>query len=151
MVVDRQMHVLPSDPAGVALAVAVAGDPIADPIELAQLLDVDVDDLAWGGAFIAADRLGRLERRRAVLRRNRFRMRLTVAAETPTSAAICSPVWRCLRKASILAHVAGAVWLGDKRGRDERSCKPATPWRGNARPSKSSICPPGPTPLRPLM
>jgi hypothetical protein len=56
-----------------------------------------------------------------------LRMRLTVAAETPTSAAICSPVWRCLRKASTLSHAAGAAWLGDERGRDERSCKPATP------------------------
>jgi hypothetical protein len=50
-----------------------------------------------------------------------------VADEIPTSAAICSPVWRCLRKASTLAHRAGAAWLGDERGRDERSCKPATP------------------------
>jgi hypothetical protein len=54
-------------------------------------------------------------------------MRLTVAAETPTSAAICAPVWRCLRKASTAAQTAGAVWLGDERGFDERSCKPATP------------------------
>ena len=66
MVVDRQMHILPADPAGVALAGPVAGDPVTDPIELAQLLDVDVDDLAWGGALVAADRLGRLERRQPV-------------------------------------------------------------------------------------
>src|SRR3984893_18874380 len=54
-------------------------------------------------------------------------MRLIVAAETPTSAAICSPVWRCRRKASTLSHVAGGVWPGDEWGRDERSCKPAAP------------------------
>ena len=51
MVVDRQMHIFPADPAGVALADPVAGDPVADPIELAKLLDVDVDDLAGRGAF----------------------------------------------------------------------------------------------------
>ena len=34
---------------------------MTDPIELAELLDIDVDDLAGRGAFIAADRLGRLE------------------------------------------------------------------------------------------
>ena len=60
------MHIFPADPAGVALADPVAGDPVADPIELAKLLDVDVDDLAGRGAFIAADRLGRLERRQPV-------------------------------------------------------------------------------------
>ena len=66
MVVDRQMHIFPADPAGVALAGAVAGDPVTDPIELAQLLDVDVDDLARRGSFIAADRFGRLQRREPV-------------------------------------------------------------------------------------
>jgi hypothetical protein len=53
-------------------------------------------------------------------------MRLTVAAETPTSAAICAPVWRCRRKPSTAAHTAGAVWLGDECGLEERSCKPTT-------------------------
>src|ERR1700729_4331404 len=66
MVVDRQMHILPSDPAGVALAGAVSGDPMADAIELAELLDVDVEDLAWGDPLITAHRLGRLERGQAV-------------------------------------------------------------------------------------
>ena len=53
-----------------------------------------------------------------------------MAGETPTSAATCSPVWRCLRKASTAAQTAGAVWLGDECGLDERSCKPATPPAG---------------------
>jgi hypothetical protein len=106
------------------------GDAVADAIELAELLDVDVEDLAWGGALITAHRLGRLERRQAV-EANRFRMRLTVAAETPTSAAIALPVRRCRRKASTAAAVAGAVWLGDECGRDERSRKPSTPSASN--------------------
>ena len=66
MVVDRQMHIFPSDSAGVALAGAVAGDPMADAIELAELFDVDVEDLAWGGSLVAAHRLGWLERRQPV-------------------------------------------------------------------------------------
>jgi hypothetical protein len=49
-------------PRGVALVGPVAGDPVTDPVELAQLLDVDVDDLARRGSFIAARRLDRLQR-----------------------------------------------------------------------------------------
>ena len=45
--------------------------------------------------------------------------------ELSTSAAICSPVQRCRRKASTAAAVAGAVGLGIELGRDERSCKPS--------------------------
>src|SRR3984957_6921019 len=54
-------------------------------------------------------------------------MRLTVAGDTPTSTAICLPVQRCRRKASTMAHVAGAAWLGNERGLEERSRKPSTP------------------------
>jgi hypothetical protein len=35
MVVDRQMHVFPAHPAGVALASPATADPVADPIEFA--------------------------------------------------------------------------------------------------------------------
>ena len=66
MVVDRQMHMFPADPARIALAGPVARDPMASPTELAQLFDVDVDDLAGGCPFIATDRFGRLEPRQAV-------------------------------------------------------------------------------------
>src|SRR5437764_952475 len=117
MVFDRQMHIFPADPAGVALTDPVACDPMADPIEFAELLDVDVDNLAGRGAFIAADRLGG-SRAESRLRPSRLRMRLTVAVETPTSAAISLPVWRCRRKASTLSQAAGPVWLGDEKGRD---------------------------------
>src|SRR6266436_4479812 len=54
-------------------------------------------------------------------------MRLTVAGDTPTLAAICLPVWRCRRNASIAEYVAGAVWLGKEWGREERSRNPSTP------------------------
>nr|WP_197521203.1 hypothetical protein [Bradyrhizobium icense] len=42
------------------------------------------------------------------------RMRLTVAGETPVSAAICLPVWRWRRNASMTVDVAGAVRLGNE-------------------------------------
>ena len=49
----------------VALAGSIAGDAMADPIELAELFDVDVDEFTGMFALIAADRLGRLQRLRA--------------------------------------------------------------------------------------
>ena len=66
MVVDRRMHMFPADPARIAFAGPIAGDPMAGPTELAQLLDVDVDDLAKGCPLIATDRFGRLERRQPI-------------------------------------------------------------------------------------
>src|SRR6266576_3384695 len=54
-------------------------------------------------------------------------MRLTVAVDTPTLAAICLPVWRCRRNISIIVHVAGAVWLGNEWGLEERSRNPSPP------------------------
>jgi hypothetical protein len=54
-------------------------------------------------------------------------MRLTVAGDTSTSAAICLPVWRCRRNVAMAVHVAGRVWLGDEWGLEERSRKPSTP------------------------
>src|SRR5262249_55995027 len=56
-----------------------------------------------------------------------MRTRQTVAGETPTSAAICLPVWRWRRKTSMASHVAWGVWLSDERGLEERSRKPSTP------------------------
>jgi hypothetical protein len=58
-------------------------------------------------------------------------MRLTVAAETPTSAAICWPVWRCRRKDSTAKQMAGVAWLGDESGLEDRSRKPSTPSASN--------------------
>src|SRR5260370_34862016 len=54
-------------------------------------------------------------------------MRLTVAGDTPTSMAMCLPVWRCRRKASTAVHLDGGVWLGNERGLEERSRNPSTP------------------------
>ena len=60
-IVDGHMDELPADATAVALAGAVTGDAVADPVEAAELLDVDVDELAGMLALIAAHRLGRLQ------------------------------------------------------------------------------------------
>ena len=77
-----------------------AGDAMADAVELAELLDVDVDELARPFALVAARRLGRFEGAQS-LRPRRLSTRLTVAGETPVSAAIALPVRRWRRRASM--------------------------------------------------
>ena len=73
-IVDADMNIFPADPCRERLLCprAIAGDAMADPVEFAELLDVDMDELAGMLAFVAADRLGRLERR-SLLRPSRFR------------------------------------------------------------------------------
>ena len=62
VIVDADVDILPTHPAAVALSSTVACDAVADPIELAQFFDVDVDELARLVALIALRRLGRFER-----------------------------------------------------------------------------------------
>src|SRR5229473_6898537 len=61
-VVDADMDKLPADAAAVALAGAVAGDAMTDPLEAAELFDVEVDHLARGLALVASDRHDRVKR-----------------------------------------------------------------------------------------
>jgi hypothetical protein len=51
--------------AAVALAGPVAGDAVADAIDAAELLDVDMDELAGLLPLIAGDGRSRIERREA--------------------------------------------------------------------------------------
>ena len=100
---------------------------MAETLEAAKLLDVDVDELARMLALVATDRLGRLERLE------------TVEAEPPedpadrgrrdagASAAICLPVQRWRRRASIRATTAAGVGRCSRRGREERSLRPSRP------------------------
>jgi hypothetical protein len=103
---------------------------MTDPIELAQLFDVDVDDLAWGGPLITAHRLSRLQRRQA-LRPRRLRMRLTVAAETPPRQRCACQYGAAGAKPRPSRTRAGVAWLGDECGLDERPRKPSTPSASN--------------------
>ena len=54
-------------------------------------------------------------------------MRLTVAGETPSSAAIALPVQRCRRRSPTRAITAAGAGLRRRCGRDERSSSPASP------------------------
>jgi hypothetical protein len=62
----RHIDKLPTCISGVALLRTDAVDAVADPIELAELFDVDVDQFSGMLSFIAADRLGRLQRGESV-------------------------------------------------------------------------------------
>src|SRR5262249_59765561 len=60
-IVDSDMDELTADAAIVALASAVASDAMADLVESAEFLDVDVDEFAGVFALVAAWRLGRFQ------------------------------------------------------------------------------------------
>ena len=89
-------------------------------------LNVDVDDLAGRRAFIAADRLGRLERRQPI-EAQAFEDATDGGDRDADFRSDLLAGWRCLRKASTLLQAPGPVWLGDEWGREERSIKPAGP------------------------
>src|SRR4051812_15423713 len=55
-IIDGDMHILPADPALIALTGAVASDAMADAIDAAELLDVDMDQFARRVALIADGR-----------------------------------------------------------------------------------------------
>src|SRR5216683_2027885 len=74
-VVDRDMDELPADASAVAVAGSVAGDAVADPVEAAELLDVDMDHLTRRFALVANDR------------RSRLQIPHTAEAETPQNSA----------------------------------------------------------------
>src|SRR3954451_17237799 len=55
-VVDADVDELPSDAPVLALPRSVAGDAMADPVEAAQLFDIDVDQFAGMFTLVAAHR-----------------------------------------------------------------------------------------------
>jgi len=56
------VNVMPADASRVALPGAIAGDAVSDVIEASELLDTDVDDLAWRIALVARAGLLRFKR-----------------------------------------------------------------------------------------
>ena len=103
-----------------------AGDAMADALETAELLDVDVDQLARLLPLVASDRLGGLERGDAIEaealedaadgRRRDAQLGGDLLAGPPLAAQgldLLDDLWR--------------VGSRSRCGRDERSCKPSTP------------------------
>ena len=128
MVVDGDMNELPScsHRAGGGGAEPVAGDAVADGIEPAELLDVEMNDLA--GGFPLITRLGSAgSMAESRLSPRCLRMRLTVDCDRLSCLAIAAWVWRCRRKTLMASQVACGVWLDNDSGREERSCSPAAP------------------------
>ena len=82
----------------VALPAAVAGDAVADLVEAAELLDVDVDELAGVLAFVAPHRLGRLEVPEAA-QAGALEDAADRSGETPAALAMCWPGRRRRRSA----------------------------------------------------
>jgi hypothetical protein len=126
MVVNTDVDEIPAGAAAPVWTTRIAGEAVADPLETPELFDVDVNDLAWTLALIAAFRLGGLQ------------IPYPIQAQAAQNAADggrrhldlgrdCLPVWRCRRKASIAVHVVGRVWLGDEWGLEERSRNPSAP------------------------
>src|SRR5260221_7729827 len=60
-VIDGDVEKLPSGAAGV-IALAVASDAVADPLDAGELLDIEVDEFARVLTLVAAHRRGRLPR-----------------------------------------------------------------------------------------
>src|SRR5215212_9079800 len=61
-IVDADVDELPSDAPALALTGSVAGDAMADPVEAAELFDIDVDQFAGMLTLVAANRRGGFER-----------------------------------------------------------------------------------------
>jgi len=60
-VIDGDVEKLPSGAAGV-IALAVASDAVADPLDAGELLDIEVDEFARVLTLVAAHRRWRLQR-----------------------------------------------------------------------------------------
>lgn len=61
MVVNADVDEVPSGATALVRSTRIAGDAVSDTLETPELFDVDVNDLAWPLALIAAFRLGRLQ------------------------------------------------------------------------------------------
>ena len=96
-----------------------SGDAVPHGANTAKLLDIDVDEFARVLALVAPDRFSWLQGAELV-QAEPTQTRLTVAGDTPVSAAICLPVQRWRRSfrsdrqpLEELADAAGAAGMSD--------------------------------------
>jgi hypothetical protein len=135
VVVDRDVDELPAGVADAAaiggvgvggLAAPVAGDAMAGAQDSAELLDVDVDELARAPALVAVRRLGRLELRR-LPSPTRLRTAETVDRAMASASAIWAAVIRRRRRRTISVTRSAGVLCGIRCGAEERSSSPGSP------------------------
>jgi len=109
-----------SQPRPVVRAGAASGEAVTDPVDLAELLDVQVDHLARQGALVAQDRDRRIEdlSRPSPSRRS---TRPTVERAMPRRPAMAAPVSRSRRKASITEIRPASTLRGHRLGTELRS------------------------------
>jgi hypothetical protein len=99
---------------------------MADAIDLSQVLDIDVDQLAGIGAFLATRRLNRLQSAELVEPQvpqdaaDRGQRELELGGDLLARAPLTAQGFDGGR-------AAGGVWLGDEWGREERSPKLSMP------------------------
>src|SRR3954447_13172422 len=133
-VVDADVHVLPADLAlalagGVGcgrVAAALAGHPVPGAaLDPAELLDVDVQQLAGVTALIAVRRLRCLQP--SLPSPTRSRIAETVESAIARQNAISAPVIRSRRSNTMTSTSSSGVRCGIDRGADERSNSPASP------------------------
>jgi hypothetical protein len=118
-VIDADMDGFPAGPVGVASWSLTEG-PFAGLGEPAELLDVEVDQLAGMAAAVAVGgSTGPSFQSR--FRPRRFRITHTVEVGIPKVAAILVDVIRSRRRRSTAASILGGVLEGRRRGADERS------------------------------
>jgi hypothetical protein len=103
----------------------VAGAANGDPTEL---LDVDVNELAWVTTLVAVGWLERVEPR-SLAEPDRFSHSETVESGRSSTSAISAAVIRSLRIRSIASTRACASRLGERRGHEKRSNSSWSPAR----------------------
>jgi hypothetical protein len=108
-VVDADMHRLPADTAPTALAPAVTGDAMPDPVEAAELPDVEMDHVAGVLAHVAARRRLGIDILHAA-EPHGSQHAADGGGETPLILAICLPGIFLRRSATISSRTACGVW-----------------------------------------
>src|SRR5215469_15856270 len=126
MVIDSDVDAFPACTLTAAIACAASGYAVAHAAETAELLNIEMDDLAWFLALVAWMWLLQLEAREPAEAAT-FENARDAGSGVPISAAMCSWVRRSRRKCSTASAMASGIWLGDERGLEDRSRNPSTP------------------------
>ena len=98
---------------------------MADAVEAAELLDVDVDQLAGMRPLVAAHWLGRFQA--AAIEAERLRMRLRSLARAEFGGDLLAGKRAGGARLRPFSTMAAGVGFRDRCGRDDRSASPSTP------------------------